>query len=108
MTTTLRVVESKMAAPCGATGVCKQSRKCSKAAGHKGRCNSEKPFIPFWESSPVFQLNTRKRKLIEEEKEFEEMHEAKRLLLIDREQALKTNEQLMNTSLNEKGKTFCK
>ena len=103
MTTTLRVVESKMAAPCGATEVCKQSRKCSKAAGHKGRCNSEKPFIPFWESSPVFQL-----KLIEEEKEFEEMHEAKRLLLIDREQALKTNEQLMNTLLNEKGKTFCK
>ena len=97
-----------MAAPGGATEVCKQSRQCSKAAGHKGRCNSKKPFIPFWKSSPVFQLNTRKRKLIEEEKQFEEMHEAKRLLLIDREQALKTNEQLMNTSLNEKGKTFCK
>ena len=108
MTTTLHGVEIKMAAPGGATEVCKQSRKCSKAAGHKGQCNSEKPVIPFWESSPVFQLNTHNRKLIEEEKQFEEIHEGKRLLLIDREQALKTNDQLINTLLNEKGKTFYK
>ena len=44
MTTTLHGVESKMAAPGGATELCKQSLK---AAGHKGQCNSEKPFIPF-------------------------------------------------------------
>ena len=105
MTTTLLGVECKMAATRSATEVCK-SRKCSKAAGHKGRCNSEKPVIPFWELSPVFQLNTRKRKLFEEEKKFEETHEAKRLLLDDREQALETSKQLMNTALDEKGKTF--
>lgn len=86
-----------MAATRSATEVCK-SRKCSKAAGHKGRCNSEKPVISFWESSPVFQLNTRKRKLLEEEKQFEETHEAKKLLLDDREQALETSKQLMNTA----------
>ena len=35
------------------------------------------------------------------EKKFEETHEAKRLLLIDREQALETS-----TALDKKGKTF--
>lgn len=97
-----------MAVPSGATEVCKQSRKCSKAAGHRGRCNPEKPVIPFWESSAVFKLNTGKWKLIEDEKQFEEIHEAKRLLLNDREQAVKTSRQLMNTSLNKKGKTSYK
>ena len=37
----------------------------------------KKPVILFWESSPVFQLNTRKQKLIEKEKQFEEIHEVK-------------------------------
>ncbi|PFX14009.1 NACHT, LRR and PYD domains-containing protein 3 [Stylophora pistillata] len=50
----------------------------------------------------MFQLNTSKRKLFEEEKQFEETHEAKRLLLDDREQALETSKQLMNTALDEK------
>ena len=95
--------ESKMAD--GTREACKQSRKCSKVAGHKGRCNSEKPVNPFWESSSVFKLNTRKRKLIDEEKQLDEQHEAKRLLLNDREEALKTTELAIHTELNEKGKT---
>ena len=99
-------LESNMAAPEGTSEVCKHSRKCSKVAGHKGRCNSEKPVDAFWESSLVFKLNTRKRKL-NEEKQLEEQHEAKRLLLNDREEALKTTELVIQTALNEKGKTPC-
>ena len=84
---------------------CKQSRKCSKVAGHRGRCNSEKPINPFWESSSVFKLNTRKRKLINEEKQLYEQHEAKREMLDEREETLKTTELAIHTKLHEKGKT---
>ncbi|PFX15052.1 hypothetical protein AWC38_SpisGene20755 [Stylophora pistillata] len=59
------------------------------------------------ELSPVFQLNTRKLKLFKEEKQFEETHEAKRLLLNDQEQALETSKQLMNTALDEKENELC-
>lgn len=52
----------------------------------------------------MFQLNTRKRKLIEEEKELDEQHKAKRVLLNDREEALKTTEIEIESKLNEKGK----
>ena len=75
-------------------------------AGHKGRCNSEKPLHSFWESSSVFKLNIRKRKLIEEEKQFDEQHEAKLLLLNDQEEALNTMELAIQTELNEKGKSY--
>lgn len=91
-----------MAAPSATTEeACRQSRKCSKVAGHKGRCNSEKPVNSFWESSSVFKLNTCKRKLFEEEKQSDE----KRLLLNDHEEALEKTEQLIHTELNKKGKT---
>lgn len=91
-----------MAAPRTTTEeACRQSRKCSKVAGHKGRCNSEKPVNSFWESSSVFKLNTRKRKLFEEEKQSDE----KRLLLNDQEEALEKTERLIHTELNKKGKT---
>ena len=93
-----------MVAPGGTTQACKHNRKCSKVFGHKGRCNSEKPVNSFWESSSVFQLNTHKRKLIEEEKEFDEQHKAKRVLLNDREEALKTTKIEIESKLNEKGK----
>ena len=53
----------------------------------------------------MFKLNTRKQNLIEEEKKLDEQHEAKRLLLDDREEALKTTELVIHTDLNEKGKT---
>ena len=96
-----------MAAPEGTSEVCKHSRKCSKVAGLKGRCNSEKPIDAFWESPSVFKLNTRKQKLNEEQKQLEKQHEAKRLLLNDREEALKTTELVIQTALNKKGKTPC-
>lgn len=95
-----------MAASKGSTEVCKHSRKCSKVAGHKGRCNSEKLVNSFWESSSVFKLNIRKRKLTEEEKQFDEQHEAKLLSLYDREEALNTMELAFQTELNEKDKTY--
>ena len=94
-----------MAAIGETTGECKHSRKCSKLAGHKGRCNSDKPINSFWESSLVFKLNTRKRKLFEQENQLDEQQEAKALLLNDREETLKTTELVINTKLNEKGKT---
>ncbi|KAJ7365214.1 hypothetical protein OS493_007866 [Desmophyllum pertusum] len=93
-----------MAAPRTTTEeACRQSRKCSKVAGHKGRCNSEKPVNSFWESSSVFKLNTRKRKLFEEEKQSDE----KRLLLNDQEEALEKTERLIHTELNKKEKELC-
>lgn len=95
-----------MAASEGSTEACRHARKCSKVAGHKGRCNSEKPLHSFWESSSVFKLNIRKRKLIEEEKQFDEQHEAKLLLLNDQEEALNTTELAIQTELNEKGKSY--
>ena len=87
------------------TEACKQSRKCSKVAGHRGRCNSEKPINPLWESSSVFKLNTRKRKLIDKENQLYEQHEAKREMLDEREETLKTTELAIHTKLREKGKT---
>lgn len=95
-----------MAASEGSTEVCRHGRKCLKVAGHKGRCNSEKPVHLFWESSSVFKLNIRKWKLIEEEKQFDEQHEAKLLLLNDQEEALNTTELAIQTELNEKGKSY--
>lgn len=93
-----------MVVPGGTTRACKHNRKCSKVSGHKGRCNSEKPVNSFWESSSVFQLNARKRKLIEEEKELDAQHKAKRVLLNDREEALKTTKIEIESKLNKKGK----
>lgn len=52
----------------------------------------------------MFQLNTRKRKLIEEEKELDEQHKAKRVLLNDREEALKTTKIEFESKFNVKGK----
>lgn len=49
----------------------------------------------------MFKLNTRKRKLFEEEKQSDE----KRLLLNDQEEALEKTELLIHTELNKKGKT---
>lgn len=54
----------------------------------------------------MFKLNIRKRKLTEEEKQFDEQHEAKLLSLNDREEALNTMELAFQTELNEKGKTY--
>lgn len=95
-----------MAASEGSTEAYRHGRKCSKVAGHKGRCNSEKLLHSFWESSSVFKLNIHKRKLIEEEKQFDEQHEAKLLLLNDQEEALNTTELAIQTELNEKGKSY--
>ena len=56
----------------------------------------------------VFKLNTRKRVLMDKENEMSEMeeqHEAKRQLLFDQEEAMKTSELVIQTALNEKGKT---
>lgn len=47
---------------------CKRSRKCSKLRGHKGLCNSEKELGAFWEKSPIFISNKRKRNQLAEEK----------------------------------------
>lgn len=53
----------------------------------------------------MFQLNIRKRKLIEEEKELDEQHKAKRVLLInDREEALKTTKIEFESKFKVKGK----
>jgi len=52
----------------------------------------------------VFQLNIRKRKLIEEEKELDEQHKAKRVLLNDREEALKTTKIEFESKFKVKGK----
>lgn len=52
----------------------------------------------------MFQLNTCKRKLIEEEKELDEQHKAKRVLLNDREEALKTTKIEFESKFNVKGK----
>jgi len=56
----------------------------------------------------VFQLNIRKRKLIEEEKELDEQHKAKRVLLInDREEALKTTKIEFESKFKVKDKELC-
>lgn len=52
----------------------------------------------------MFQLNIRKRKLIKEEKELDEQHKAKRVLLNDREEALKTTKIEFESKFKVKGK----
>jgi hypothetical protein len=67
---------------------CKKSRKCSKSARHKGRCNTEKSVIPFWESSASYKLNERKRKLLVEQHGFEQKVKARESKLVERENFL--------------------
>ena len=86
---------------------CKRSRKCSKLGGHKGRCNSEKELAAFWETSPVFNMNKRKRELLSEEnrvsEEIEEF-ESTASHLRPREEELENAKSELERKLNEKGK----
>lgn len=87
--------------------LCKSSRKCSKHAGHKGCCNSHKVLNPFWESSIVYQLNTRKRKLLEEEHRVQEGQEeltTRELSLNERKDQLSKSKEENRNQLREKGK----
>ena len=84
---------------------CKRSRKCSKLGGHKGRCNSEKELAAFWETSPVFNMNKRKRELLSEEnrvsEEIEEF-ESTASHLRPREEELENAKSELERWLNEK------
>ena len=42
--------------------LCIKSRKCSKKNKHSGRCNTERKFHSFWDSSRVQIRHTLKRK----------------------------------------------
>ena len=66
---------------------CKKSRKCSKPAGHTGRCNTQKQINSFWESSVVFQQNERKRKLDLKECDLDE----RQCCILDEEEEIKNN-----------------
>lgn len=82
---------------------CKKSRKCSKSAKHKGRCNAEGSVNPFWESSSSYKLNKRKRKLLEEVHCFQQHIEAKKCQLAEHENRLINSEEQAQNILNEKG-----
>ena len=84
--------------------LCTNNRKCSKLAGHKGCCNTQKDVNPFWESSSVYQLNVRKRKFREEEHRVEEELVARELSLNERQNDLSKSEEDIRIKLREKGK----
>ena len=69
---------------------CRRGRQCSKLNGHKGRCNSERRVYAFWEASPVYKLNVRKRSLTEEEERVGEELAAKAARLDTLETELRT------------------
>ena len=81
-----------------------KNRKCSKLAGHKGHCTTQKDVNPFWESSSVYQLNVRKRKFCEEEHRVEEELAARELSLNERQNDLSKSEEDIGIKLREKGK----
>lgn len=83
---------------------CKASRKCSKPGGHKGRCNSKKRVNSFWESSNVYKLNIRKRKLLDDEERFDRENESKVANLQAREEQLTAIELEFRKKLTAKGK----
>jgi hypothetical protein len=83
---------------------CKISRKCSKSAGHKGRCNTEKSVNPFWATSASYKLNERKRKLLVEQHGFEQKVKAKESQLVERENLILHCQEQTQYDLREKGK----
>ena len=90
--------------------VCSKSRRCSKVNGHKGRCNSEKDLPQFWETSPVFLLNKRKRSCLLGEKRCEEQSQALRAKLAhldERENKLLATQADITSTLSAKGKILC-
>ena len=84
---------------------CKRNRgQCSKLDSHKGRCSSEKPFKAFWKTSPVYNLNKRKRNINFEEKKDEKELKEKAARLETVEQELDVRESDMNASQLNFGK----
>ena len=84
--------------------MCTKNRKCSKLAGHKGHCNTQKHVNPFWESSSAYQLNVRKRKFLEEEHRVKAELAARELSLNGRQNDLSKSEEDIRIKLREKGK----
>ena len=83
-------------------GPCRRSRRCSKADGHKGRCNSEQELSPFWESSPVFIEKKRKRE--NESIAVEVISASSRLAAIESE--ITNTKATYEEALTQKGKLF--
>ena len=83
---------------------CRKGRWCSKLNGHKGRCNSEKNLNAFWKTSPVYNLNVRKRSLLLEEKQLS----AKAARLDTLESELREDNSEMQNKLNDAGEYFVK
>ena len=82
--------------------LCTKNRKCSKRAGHKGRCNTQKDVNPFWESSSVYQLNVRKIKFLEEEHRVKAELAARELSLNGRQNDLSKTEEDIRIKLRER------
>ena len=92
---------------CNELVYCKRSRKCSKLSGHKGLCNSEKKLITFWEKSPVYITNKRRKEDLDKENRMVETireYESRTSQVRDQVKELEyTNSELMK-NLNDKGK----
>ena len=92
---------------CNELVCCKRSRKCSKLSGHRGLCNSEKELITFWEKSPVYIANKRRREHLDEGNRMVETireYESTTSQVRDQVKELEyTNSELMK-NLNDKGK----
>ena len=58
----------------------------------------------FWKSSTVYELNTRKRELLEEEKHLNEENKAKSTFLTDWEEGLANTELEVQRKMTDKGK----
>lgn len=85
------------------SSLCKKTRKCSKEAGHKGRCNTQKQINSFWELSPFYQLNAKKRKFLEDEQQSREELNARENALQERSDLLSNSEENARCQLEEKG-----
>ena len=86
---------------------CKRSRKCSKLSGHKGLCNSEKKLIPFWENSPIYITNKRRREHIDKENRTSETiraYESTTSQIRDQVTELQSINSELVKNLNDKGK----
>jgi len=95
-----------MAEPSSNDNPCKKNRKCSKLAGHKGRCNTQKEVNHFWESSAFYQLNAKKRKFQEEERSSQQELDSRELALQERVDRLSSSEEEIQYMLQENGMTF--
>lgn len=84
--------------------LCFKSRKCSKRNKHSGKCDTQRKFYTFWETSPFQIRNTLKRGLRYNDKQLRDDYKRKTARFVDledHEERVQEKEKLVSLSGQE-------